>query len=279
MTFIEKALSVLRDPKRLLQYGRYCSSRLLLGNGAVKIPQNVRIYTSSFSEYLSVLGLMPGESELGMFQRFIPQAKVVFDLGANVGAWTVLMSKANPQARVHSFEPNPEAFAFLKKNVQKNDCANVVLNCAAVSDAAGHLRFQIPENASIFCRVEPEAGGRDDDGRYTTVHSVLVPSVRLGDYCEANSIHQIDFMKIDVEGYELAALRGLEPLLSEHRVKAIYIETCKANHDRMGTRFFELLEFIRDCGYNFHTLSRNGGPESLVPIAHLKAHNHLCLPG
>ena len=173
-----------------------------------------------------------------MFEKYVTDAKEVFDLGANVGAWTVFMSKANPRARIHSFEPNPVTFALLEKNARQNNCTKAVLNRAAVSNAAGNLKFQIPKNASIFCRVEPEVAAHDEQNRYADVISVVVPAVKLSDYCKTYSIAEIDFMKVDVEGHELAALRGLEAFLSERRVKAMYIETSKLNHDAMGHRFF-----------------------------------------
>ena len=144
---------------------------------------------------------------------------------------------------------------------------------AAVSDTVGQLSFKYPENASIFGHVAPKAEGYDDGGRYSNANSFLVRSVRISEYCKGNSIKEIDFLKI-----ELAALRGMEPLLSERRVKAIYIETIKEAHDRMGTRFSELLSFISDCGYQFYIPSKNGEPESPVAIDQIKAHNHFFLP-
>jgi FkbM family methyltransferase len=278
MTFIEKVGVLLRDPKKLLHFCQYSSARFIFGNGIAKIPQGGRIRTSSFSEYLSVYGLMPNEGELVMIRKFLAQATEVFDLGANVGVWTVLMNKANPQARVHSFEPNPNTYALLERNIKQNNCSNVLLNLAAVSNTAGQLNFQVPKNASIFGRVAPMVEGSDKEGRFSNADSFMVPSVRLNEYCNAHLINEIDFLKIDVEGHELAALSGMEPLLSQHRVKAIYIETIKENHDRMGTRFSELLGFINDCGYQFYTLSKDGDPESPVGIDQIKAHNHLCLP-
>ena len=221
---------------------------------------------------------MPNEGELAMIRKFMANAKEVFDLGANVGVWTVLMNRANPQARVHSFEPNPATHALLERNIKQNDCSNVRLNLAAVSDTAGQLNFQVPPNASIFGRVAPVAKGTDVEGRFSNANSFVVPSVRLNEYCKAQSITKIDFLKIDIEGHELAALRGIESFLSQQRIKAIYIETIKANHDRMGTRFSDLLGFISDCGYRFYTLSKAGEPGTPVAIDQIKAHNHLCLP-
>src|SRR6516162_2054666 len=126
--FVQKAGVLLRDPRKLFHFCRYSALRFARGNGIAKIPHGGRVLTSSFSEYLSVYGLMPSTAELAMIQKLLAPAKEVFDLGANLGVWTVLMSKANPQARVHSFEPNPVAWSLLEKNVRQNQCVNVSLN-------------------------------------------------------------------------------------------------------------------------------------------------------
>jgi len=213
-----------------------------------------------------------------MIQKLLAPAKEAFDVGANLGVWTVLMSKANPRARVHSFEPNPTTWSFLEKNISRNKCLNVSLNRAAVSDSTRQLDFQVPGKASIFGRVAPAQKGVDKEGRFSNSNVFPVPAVRLCDYCTAHLVEQIDFLKLDVEGHELAALKGLDHLFRQRRVKAMYIETIKENHDRMGTRFSELLEFIDDCGYDFYTLANGGDPAAAVAIDQIKEGNYLCLP-
>ncbi|MEQ1850960.1 MAG: FkbM family methyltransferase [Chthoniobacteraceae bacterium] len=227
---------------------------------------------------MSVYGLMPTGGELAMIRKYVADATVVFDVGANVGVWTVIMSRKNSRAQVHAFEPNPETFALLERNVGENKCANVTLNRTAVSDTEKQLTFQVPEGVSIYGRVAPAVEGVDKEGRFLHTNSFIVPSVRLDDYCRAHRIESIDFLKIDVEGYELPALKGLESLLKARRIKAIYMETMKENHDMMGSNFSELLSYVSDCGYRFFSLADNDGSESLVSIEQIKAHNHLCLP-
>ena len=213
-----------------------------------------------------------------MVQKLLASAKQAFDVGANLGVWTVLMSKANPQARVHAFEPNPATWPLLEKNISWNRCLNVSLNRAAVSDTTRQVAFQVPTKASIFGRIVPAQGGVDEEGRFSNSDMFLVPAVRLSEYCATHLIEEIDFLKIDIEGHELAALKGLGDLFSQRRVKSIYIETIRENHDRMGTQFFELLKFIHDCGYKFYRLSTSGDPAAAVAIDEMNSHNHLCLP-
>ena len=277
-SFFRKALVLLQFPRKWHHFVRYLATKLLVGNGVARIPQRSRIRTSTFSEYLAVYGLLPDRGEQNMMYKRLAYAHTVFDVGANVGVWTVLMSKFNPSARVHSFEPNRATFNLLEVNVKENRCANVTLINAAASDREGTTLFQVPPNASIFGRILPTRQPIDDDARFLNAQASEVLGLRLADYCRRAGIAMIDFMKMDIEGHELAALRGLEPLLSERRVKAMYVETIETNHTRAGSSLSAFVSFVNDCGYELWTINEQGEPDNPLHLNAIKAHNHLCLP-
>jgi hypothetical protein len=77
MNFTEKVGVLLRDPRKAIQFCQYSSTRLFYGHGIAKIPFGAKVRTSSFSEYLSVYGLMPDERELAMIRKFLTHAKEV----------------------------------------------------------------------------------------------------------------------------------------------------------------------------------------------------------
>ena len=277
-SFFRKAVVLLTHPRKWHHFVRYLATKLLVGNGVARIPQRGRIRTSTFSEYLAVYGLLPGPGEQNLMRKRLAHAHNVFDVGANVGVWTVLMSKFNPSARVHSFEPNRATFNLLEVNVKENRCANVTLINAAASDREGTTLFQVPPNASIFGRIVPTEQSIDDDARFLNAPVSQVLGLRLADYCSRAGIAMIDFMKMDIEGHELAALRGLEPLLSERRVKAMYVETIETNHTRAGSSLSAFVSFVNDCGYELWTINEQGEPDNPLHLNAIKAHNHLCLP-
>jgi FkbM family methyltransferase len=206
----------------------------LVGHGVAQIPQKARIRTSTFSEYLAVYGLLPNRGEQNLMRKRLASAHNVFDVGANVGVWTVLMSKLNPSARIHSFEPNSATFNLLETNVKENSCRNVRLIKAAASDQEGTTLLQVPGSASIFGRILPPEQTIDDEARFLNAKTSQILRLCLADYCRETGVAEIDFMKMDIEGHELAALRGLEPLLSERRVRSLYVETIEANHMSFG---------------------------------------------
>lgn len=276
---IHKYIKVfIQDPYKIPHYLKFIFTQIISGYGTATIPLKSKICTSSFSEYLSVYGLMPSEGEVNMILNYLENAKNVFDIGANVGVWSVLMSKANPNSIVHSFEPNPETFSLLQTNIKRNNCSNVIANNYAVSDTTNTLEFQIPENASILGRLRPSTKVKDDDGRFDNSKTIKVQSLTLADYCKQHSVEKIDFLKIDIEGHELAALIPLESMLRNHYIKAIHIETIEANHLRMGTSYKELLEFIESCGYKFCKICNDGLPSDPISINKIQDHNHICVP-
>lgn len=277
-SFFRKVLVLLRFPSKWHHFVRYSATKRLFGHGLARIPQKGRIRTSSFSEYLAVYGLLPQRSEQNLMRKRLANAHNVFDVGANVGVWTVLMSKFNPSARIHSFEPNSAIFNLLEVNVKENSCGNVALINAAVSDEEGTVLFEVPTSASIFGRIVPTGQPLDSENRFLNAPVSKVSRLRLADYCRKAGIAEIDFMKIDVEGHELAAIRGLQPLLSERRVRSLYVETIEANHTRAGSSFAAFVRFVNDCGYELWTINEQGEPDNPVQLNAIKAHNHLCLP-
>ena len=277
-SFFRKAVVLLTHPRKWHHFVRYLATKLLVGNGVARIPQRGRIRTSTFSEYLAVYGLLPHRGEQNLIRKRLAYARNVFDVGANVGVWTILMSKFNPSARIHSFEPNIAIFNLLEVNVKENSCGNVALINAAVSDQEGTVLFEVPMSASIFGRIVPTKQPIDDDGRFLNARASQILCLRLADYCRKAGVAEIDFMKIDVEGHELAALRGLQPFLSERRVRSLYVETIEANHTRAGSSFSAFVRFVNECGYELWTINEQGDPDIPVQLNAIKDHNHLCLP-
>ncbi|ADZ71270.1 FkbM family methyltransferase [Polymorphum gilvum] len=116
---------------------------------------------------------------------------VFADIGANIGYTALLMARLFPRATVHAFEPGPTVFPLLRHNVEG---ARVVPVNAAVSSRSGTVAFV--ENSAYGHMVPQAAGGS-------------TPMVSMADYAARTGIARFDFVKIDVEGFELDVFRGL----------------------------------------------------------------------
>jgi FkbM family methyltransferase len=152
----------------------------------------------------------PGESDV--FQKFLAPGMTVVEVGANIGAHTVELSRlVGPTGRVHAFEPQRIVFQTLCANLALNACANVFADQAAVGAAPGEILvpFLPPDRPANF-------GGLSLRG---ATQGERVP-LRALDALELPACH---VLKLDCEGMEIEALRGAERLVRQHR-PIIYAE-------------------------------------------------------
>lgn len=174
-------------------------------------------------------------------KQFLPPKGVYFDLGANMGFCTFGTCPSHPDAIYHLFEANPNLISLLKKSIGIHPHQNLKLNYACVSDKVGTTRFQLEPNQSGQSHVS----ARQDSG-------IEVSNITLDKYCYGYNLDYIDFAKIDLEGHELPALKGWRKYLSEHRVKAIYIEIMPENQARYNRATNAPLSFLESLGYQLY---------------------------
>ena len=185
-----------------------------------------------------------------------------FDVGAAVGRLSAAYLALFPAATLHAFEPHPESFAHLTQRLGADP--RVRLENVAVADRTGTLAFQVnrlPYTSSLLAR--PSAARRYYPGRDGPQQRIDVPVVTLDDYCRRHGIPRIDIVKLDIQGGEMAALRGMEGLLRESRVDAIFTETFFVPHYEGAPLLHDLWAHLQARGYGLFTLfptreGRNG---------------------
>lgn len=183
----------------------------------------------------------PGyEPEFYLLPALVDPERAAVDVGANLGKYTLALASLVPS--VHAIEPSPLC-KYLKRYFPKNVKAYAV----AASDTAGTAQLSIPmlgggqevEAASI----EPEAVAAFSRSlRPVSVESITVPTVRLDDLIK----DEIGFMKIDVEGHELSALRGATRILTEH--KPVLLVEAEERH--AANAVDRLNKFLKDFDYD-----------------------------
>ena len=165
---------------------------------------------------------------------------MVFDIGANIGYFTVLFSKiCGTKGEIHSFEPIPATFQKLLRSTECFD--NVITNNMAAGDSVRLVDMYYNQNdcekASLIISEEP------------CVEKVKVPVIALDSYFSESKLERLDFVKCDVEGFEYHAINGFKNTLIQYKPK-LSIEVTISNEER--ARFFELL---REIGYkNFNKI-------------------------
>ena len=128
-------------------------------------------------------------------QRITREGDIALDVGAHVGYFSVLLSKCvGETGHVFSFEPRGINRAFLKRHLDVNGCTNVTVLNAAVGDRSG--------NALLETRTGTGTG------RLSATGDLPVPLTSIDEFCSRNHIAPPSFIKIDIEGGEVDALKG-----------------------------------------------------------------------
>ncbi|MGA1875209.1 MAG: FkbM family methyltransferase [bacterium] len=153
-------------------------------------------------------------SETRFFQNEVKEGNIVIDIGANIGYFTLLFAKhAGKRGHVYAFEPEPYNFGLLKKNIEINGYTNVTLVNKAVSDCTGKLELFLNEDNRGDHRIYNSHDGR---------RSLIIDSISLDDYF-ADFDGKINLIKMDIQGAEYHALKGMISLLSKN--PQIVVET------------------------------------------------------
>ncbi|WP_114394741.1 FkbM family methyltransferase [Oleisolibacter albus] len=167
-------------------------------------------------------------NNMSFVQHLLRQGGLFIDVGANIGAYTLIASEL-PGVTVVALEPNPTAFRKLCFNVERNRRRNVHLLNEAASDHAGTIQMTNDGSSSINRVVDPVA---DPDGQQAA--TIAVPCRRLDQSLPSLGLPIPDglpvLVKMDIEGHEPAALAGMEGLFD--RIDAILVE----NGERDGCR-------------------------------------------
>ena len=147
--------------------------------------ENLKFWESKSREIFSILSL---------------SSKTVFDIGSYTGVYALVAAKSNKKLNISAFEPNPELFSALEKNLKLNRIRNVKSEQMALDDQPGeaYLYLNHDTHTSIGSLIQSSTAGK----------KVLVRKTTLDIYCKNYSINSIDLMKIDVEGYETYVIQG-----------------------------------------------------------------------
>jgi FkbM family methyltransferase len=189
-------------------------------------------------------------------RRHVAPGAVVYDVGANIGFFSLLAaSLVGPTGRVEAFEPMPSSAEAIRANATLNGLDTIRVHQVAVADRSGLQ--------TLLLHSEDSESHLADRGRHRAITGELaVDVIALDEHIENGLVPIPDVIKIDVEGSEIAVIRGLERTLHLRDV-TIVCELHETNH--------EVAHLLTDLGYAFHNLDGTAPVEDAGPV-HLLAH-------
>jgi len=207
---------------------------------AIKVDIGGKKYTiTSDDDYLEFIrnGFEPDTVEL--FRTIASNSKVILDVGANIGCTALLFGEMSEN--VYAFEPSKTTFGFLEKNISNSGLKNIFpVNMGLGAESGEYTLTFSPSNRS--------GGFVSNLTQATTRHTVENIVIRqMDEVVNSLNISRVDFIKIDVEGFEGNVLRGAEQTLANYRP----IVTLELNHWCLNAfqrtsipDFFDLLRSI-----------------------------------
>ena len=192
------------------------------------------------------------EPELAVIKDLVKPGQSVLDIGANVGLYTKFLSESvGSDGHVYAFEPTFDMFRVLRNNVEALQLRNTNVFQMACSDNVAELDFYIPKRTDgTLNYYEASLEKETIEGDHEICR---VPATCLDRFCAAHVVGDVDFMKIDVEGHEIAVLEGANEILSKHRPK-IFIEINEPLND--GGHGSAVREIIEKHNYSIHVFSQ-----------------------
>lgn len=203
-----------------------------------------------------------GESEVlnYLFKKKKGQKILIFDVGANVGEYSKEVIKHfENNVTIHCFEPSKATFSKLSENLAGNN--NIFINNIGLGSEHSEMTLYTNESNSVIASLyHRQLEHLNVDMNFSETVSVST----LDQYCINNSIDQIDFLKIDVEGHEISVLKGSEAMISRGAIKAIQFEFGGCNID--SRTYFKDFFLLLNPKYNIYRVVKNG----LSPITKYK---------
>jgi len=194
------------------------------------------------------------ETEMRLVKRLVRPGMTVLDIGAHHGLYTVLASKlVGKRGRVLAFEPSPRECRRLARHLRVNRCRNVWLRASAVANQRGEAEFFVVDGYRDWGNsLRPPAVAEP-------TRSVQVSVERLDDILSEQDVAQVDFIKLDTEGAELAVLEGAKNMLQRAPRPVLLVEVQDMRTAAWGYAAREITQLLAGWDYRWFSITEGGG--------------------
>ena len=198
--------------------------------------------------------------EISLMNKYIHTNDTVLDIGANIGFYAEILSGiVGANGRVHCFEPDVTNFNHLKKRC--SSLSNVTINNKAVADKTQTIKIYTSKKLNVDHRTyKPD----DYDAE------INIDAVSIDDYLKGQ---QIDFIKMDIQGFEMSAVKGMTETLKSPDLKMLS-EFWPYGMRKAGTSVLEYYLFLKNFDFTIYLVENN----QLIELSEDKVKTFLELP-
>lgn len=182
--------------------------------------------------------------------RYLKEGMTYVDVGANIGVYTLFAAKrVGTRGKVFAFEPQQTTFSRLTENIKISNLENITAEQVAVGAQSGEIEIVTDENYSSISYT------KHIDSNNKTKNVVKV--ITLDAYFEAKEVKDIDYLKIDVEGFEFYVLLGAKEILKTKIPAIIQVELIERFQKRSGSSTQMICQLLNELGYHLFYLEEN----------------------
>lgn len=185
------------------------------------------------------------ESDYFLISKFLRAGDHFVDVGANIGIVSLIASRAvGPNGKVYAIEALPATRARLETNIELNNAGNIEVIPIALSDRDGSVSF--------FASTDGNIGGSSLSSQGSKAEAVTVPCRTMATLIADGIIAKCDVMKMDIEGAEILAIKGMTGLFESEPPRAVMIEVVEGLLNQFGASRDDVFAFFEQFGYEWY---------------------------
>lgn len=169
----------------------------------------------------------------------IENGDIILDVGSNIGEVLLNMAKVNPAGKIYGFEPVNSTFQKLFKNVSLNEFQNIMISRLALSDKNETVYYQEKAGHSGGTMMSKETGKNQTQ---------FIEALTLDEFVKTHGLEKIDFIKVDIEGFEMNFVNGAIETLKNFK-PLLFMEVDQNKLKRQQTSASALLEKLFSLNY------------------------------
>ncbi|MCF7800266.1 FkbM family methyltransferase [Candidatus Babeliales bacterium] len=191
------------------------------------------------------------EKEINFISCLIKDAEIIFDIGANVGWFSLHLSKflQNQNPEIHAFEPVKSTFVNLDKNIKLNNKDNIKAYNFGFGQENTKIKFFVPKKTGSVAASMQNILNEECLEQECEIK-------KLDDFVNDNNIKQIDFLKCDVEGAELLVIKGGLEILNEFK-PIIFLEMLRKWSAKFNYHPNDIIFILKNLGYSCYSFAQN----------------------